>query len=98
MHPVYGPAGSGLPGMQGSRDLFRVSKDWENAPQGYQESDAPRALEIKRLILSANRPKLVQETQEPLENEVKLEDESKEEGEVKPVVEDEDDKQSDEDA
>ena len=39
-----------------SRDLFRVSKDWDNAPDGYQESQAPRALEIKRLMRAETLP------------------------------------------
>ena len=48
-----------MPGGQpASRDLFRVTKDWDNAPEGYKESDAPRALEIRRLIRAETMPKI----------------------------------------
>ena len=37
-----------------------MSKDWENAPKGFEDSDAPRAIEINRLIrASANTEKVV---------------------------------------
>lgn len=47
LHGVYGTSGQGMPCL---KDLFRLENDWNNAPKGYQTSDAPRAIEIKRKI------------------------------------------------
>ena len=55
---AQGAAGSMPGGLPASRDLFRVTKDWDNAPEGYKESDAPRALEIRRLIRAETMPKI----------------------------------------
>ena len=53
------PAGGMPGGLPGPRDLFRVTKDWDNAPDGFKESDAPRALEIRRLIRLETMPKII---------------------------------------
>lgn len=50
-----------------------MSKDWENAPKGYEESDAPRALEIKRLIRAESLPRPIAATaacQDPTDEEL----------------------------
>ena len=48
-----------MPGGQTTnKDLFRVTKDWDNAPEGYKDSDAPRAIEIRRLIRAETMPKI----------------------------------------
>ena len=56
MQQVFG-TNAGAQGNQGAlgvtapnRDLFKVEKDWDNAPAGYLESEAPRAKEIRRLM------------------------------------------------
>ncbi len=40
------------------RDIFKVSKDWSNAPDGFEESDLPRAIEIRKLIEQEKNPVL----------------------------------------
>lgn len=78
MHPVYGATGPTTQGQPGSRDLFRVQKDWDNAPKSYLESTALRALEIKRLIHQENQPKvMVKEEPVAAEASQPMEEESK---------------------
>ncbi len=40
------------------RDIFKVSKDWTNAPDGFEESELPRAIEIRKLIEQEKNPAL----------------------------------------
>ena len=37
-----------------------MKKDWANAPAGYETSDAPRAIEIQRMIEQERNPKPAQ--------------------------------------
>ena len=55
LNAVYGLSGQGP--VSHARELFRVSKDWSNAPAGFEDSQAQRAIEIRRMMEQQRNPK-----------------------------------------